>query len=60
MGKTSNKKYFAKHAKSSAAFISLGIHAVLIVVAISFVAVTVITKDDQTFEQVKITGHGVS
>ena len=30
--------------------ISLGIHAVLIVVALSFVAVTVITKEEQVFE----------
>ncbi len=44
------KQYFAKHAKSSAALISLGIHAVLIVIALSFVAVTVITKEDQVFE----------
>ena len=44
------KGYFSKHAKSSAAMISLGIHAVLIVVALSFVAVTVIQKEDQTFE----------
>lgn len=47
MGK---KRFFASHAKSSAALISLGIHAILIVVAISFVAVTVIQKEDQTFE----------
>lgn len=50
---TNKKKksgYFAKHAKSSAAVISLGIHAVLIVVALSFVAVVVIQKDDQHFE----------
>ena len=44
------KKFFAKHTKSSAALVSLGIHAVLIVVALSFVAVTVITKEDQVFE----------
>lgn len=44
------KKFFAKHAKSSAALVSLGIHAVLIVIALSFVAVTVITKEDQVFE----------
>lgn len=43
-------RYFTRHAKSSAALISLAIHAVLIVVAISFVAVTVITKEDQAFE----------
>ncbi len=46
-----NKKgVLARHAKSSAMLVSLGIHAVLIVVAISFVAVTVITKEDQKFE----------
>jgi hypothetical protein len=44
------KRFFAKHAKSSAALVSLGIHAVLIVVALSFVAVTVITKEDSKFE----------
>jgi len=44
------KGFFAAHAKSSAAMISLGIHAVLIVIALSFVAVTVIQKDDQKFE----------
>jgi hypothetical protein len=42
--------YFARHAKSSAALISLGIHAILIIVAISFVAVKVITKQEQAFE----------
>ncbi|MDZ8117079.1 hypothetical protein [Pontiella agarivorans] len=50
MFKSSKKGFFAKHAKSSAAMISLGIHAVLIVVALSFVAVTVIQKDEQKFE----------
>ncbi len=44
------KRFFAKHAKSSAALVSLGIHAVLIVVALSFVAVTVIQKEEQAFE----------
>lgn len=44
------KRFFANHAKSSAAIISLAIHAVLIVVALSFVAVTVIKKEDQKFE----------
>jgi hypothetical protein len=44
------KRFFANHAKSSAALVSLGIHAVLIVVALSFVAVTVITKEEQAFE----------
>ena len=44
------KRFFAKHAKSSAALVSLGIHAVLIIIAFSFVAVTVINKADQAFE----------
>ncbi len=45
-----SKGYFGKHAKSSAALVSLGIHAVLILVAVSFVAVQVIVKEDQVFE----------
>jgi hypothetical protein len=44
------KRFFANHAKSSAVIVSLGIHAVLIVVALSFVAVTVITKEEKAFE----------
>jgi len=44
------KKFFTDHTKSSAAVVSLGIHAVFILVALSFVAVTVIKKDDQRFE----------
>ncbi len=44
------KRFFSHHAKSSAMVVSLAIHAVLIVVALSFVAVTVITKEDQKFE----------
>jgi hypothetical protein len=48
------KKFFARHAKSSAVMVSLGIHAVLIVIALSFVAVTVITKEDQVFEAKKV------
>jgi hypothetical protein len=46
----SGKRFFTRHAKSSAALISAGIHAVLLVVALSFVAVSVIQKDDQTFK----------
>ena len=38
------------HPKSSAALISLTIHLVFILVAISFVAITVIQKEDRTFE----------
>jgi hypothetical protein len=44
------KPFFAKHAKSSAALISLGIHALIILVAVSFVAFTVITKEEKIFE----------
>ena len=46
--------YFGKHAKSSAALISLVIHAVLIVLAISFVAFKVIVKEEKIFDQVKV------
>lgn len=48
------KRFFTNHAKSSAALVSLGIHAVLIVVALSFVAVTVIQKEDKIFEAKKV------
>lgn len=44
------KWFLTRHAKSSAAMISLALHAVLILVALSFVAVTVIQKADQNFE----------
>ena len=54
MAEKKKSGYFAKHAKSSAALVSLAIHAVLIVIAISFVAVSVIRKDDQTFDQVEV------
>jgi hypothetical protein len=50
MRRSGKPGYLGKHAKSSAALVSLAIHAVLIVVAISFVAVRVYVKDDQTFE----------
>ena len=52
-----NKKFFVKHAKSGAALISLGIHAALVVVALSFVAVTVITKEEQKFEAKPVPGR---
>jgi hypothetical protein len=42
--------FFASHSKSSAALVSLGIHAVLLVVALSFVAVSVIQKEEKVFE----------
>lgn len=54
MDKSKKTGFFNKHAKSSAAVATLVIHAVLLLVAISLVAVNVIIKDDQTFEQVKV------
>ena len=50
MNKARKKRFFNKHAKSSAAIISVGIHAILILIAVSFVAVTVIKKEDKPFE----------
>ena len=44
------KGYFGRHAKSSAAMVSLIIHAVVLVAAISFVAVKVAIKEDVIFE----------
>ncbi|RKX36945.1 MAG: hypothetical protein DRP64_17885, partial [Verrucomicrobia bacterium] len=44
------KRFFTNHSKSSAMVVSLALHAVLLVVALSFVAVTVVTKDDKKFE----------
>lgn len=50
MGNTGKKGYLGKHAKTSAAMVSLGLHAVLIVVAVSFVAVRIYVKDEKVFE----------
>jgi hypothetical protein len=50
MNSKPKKRFFANHAKSSAMVVSLAIHAALILVAISFVAVTVIQKEEQKFE----------
>jgi hypothetical protein len=47
-------RFFTNHSKSSALIVSLVIHAVLIVVAISFVAVKVIITDDPTFEDKQV------
>lgn len=44
------KSFFSNHSKSSAAVVSLGIHAFLIVFALSFVAVTIIEKSDPDFK----------
>lgn len=45
---------FVKHAKYSAALISLLTHAVLIVTAVSFVAVRVTRREDQKFKSMKV------
>ena len=44
------KRFFTSHSKSSAMVASLALHAILLVVALSFVAVTVVTKSDKKFE----------
>jgi hypothetical protein len=44
------KRFFAEHARSSAAFISLAMHGILIIAAFYFVAVKVMLKEDQVFE----------
>ena len=49
MGGKNKKNVGRKYTKSSAALVSLGIHALIIVVAVSFVAVTVLEKEDQAF-----------
>lgn len=54
MSGSGKKRFLSSHAKSSAMVVSLVIHAVLIIVAFSFVAVKVIIKDDQTFEAKKV------
>lgn len=53
-GKKKNQ-FFSNHSKSSAAVVTLGLHALLAIIAFSFVAVTVITKDDQKFEAKQVT-----
>ena len=44
------KRFFANHARSSAAVISLAIHALFLVAALSFVAISVIQKQESAFE----------
>ena len=48
------KRFFANHSKSSALVVSVAIHAILIVVAISFVAVKVIIKPEPDFVATKV------
>ena len=50
MQKPRKKGFFGSHAKSSALVVSFIVHAILIVVAVSFVAVKIIIKDDAGFE----------
>ena len=50
MSKPAKKRFFLNHKKSSAMVISIAIHVLFLVLALSFVAVKVIIKEDQTFE----------
>lgn len=43
------KRFFTSHAKSSAAFISLAVHVLLFIFALSFVTFSVIKKEDTAF-----------
>jgi hypothetical protein len=47
-------RFFTNHAKSSAMLVSLAVHAVLLMIALSLVAVTVIQKDEQKFESKQV------
>ena len=48
------KRFFTSHAKSSAAIVSIVLHLILILIAGTFVAVTVITKGEQNFESKQV------
>lgn len=50
MGDSSKKRFFLSHKKSSALVVSIAIHAVFIIAALTFVAVQVYVKPEQTFE----------
>ncbi len=50
MSKSGKKGYVGKHTKSSALMVSVAIHGILIVMALSFVAVRIYVKEEQTFE----------
>ncbi len=45
-----SKRFFLKHAKASAMAVSLVIHCLIVIVAVSFVAVRVITREALQFE----------
>lgn len=48
------KRFFTNHSKSSAMVVSLVLHAILLVVALFFVAVTVVTKNDTKFDSKQV------
>ncbi|RKX44332.1 MAG: hypothetical protein DRP64_06750, partial [Verrucomicrobia bacterium] len=54
MDKNQKKRFFTNHSKSSAMVVSLALHAILLVVALSFVAVTVVTKGEKKFESQQV------
>lgn len=54
MKKSGKKGFFGAHVKSSAMMVSLLIHALIIVVAFSFVVVKVLVKEEQNFEALKV------
>ena len=54
MQKSAKKGFLGRHAKSSALAVSLVFHAILIVVAASFVAVKVVLKNNAQFEAKQI------
>ena len=47
--------FFSKHAKSSALIVTIIVHAIIILIAIGFVAYEVITKEEKQFVGKKIT-----
>ena len=48
------KRFFTNHSKSSAAVISLVVHLILLLIAGTFVAVTVVTKGEKQFESKQV------
>ena len=50
MENKSKKRFFTSHSKSSAAVVSIAVHLVLLLIAGTFVAVTVVTKGEKKFE----------
>ncbi len=54
MDKGKKKRFFLMHKKSSAFVVSVAIHAVFIVVALTFVAVQVYVKPEQTFDSMEV------